>query len=278
MRGILRAFAGMKIRSLKRKSHKTSLMILEAIGDFLDAELDSSEKNWIDKIESVRNRQNRSTEKITIMDFGFGKTSHLRTPEQIKNGIPIERAVGKLSQKASKSVFWRKLLFTIIRKYKTKNCLEMGTCFGISTSYQAAALKLNQSGQIVTLEGAESLADRACLNFEELGLDNIRLVKGRFQDTLADTLKEIGPLDYAFIDGHHDEKATVEYFEIIIPYMSEKSVLVFDDINWSAGMKRAWKEIISDDRLDVVVDLLKVGICVIDPECDKKQRFRIPLL
>ena len=45
------------------------------------------------------------------------------------------------------------------------------------------------------------------------------------------------------IDGHHDEQATIAYFEKFIPYLSKNSIIVFDDISWSDGMRRAWNTI-----------------------------------
>jgi predicted O-methyltransferase YrrM len=86
----------------------------------------------------------------------------------------------------------------------------LGTCLGISTSYLAAALKLNLAGSVVTLEGAETKARLAAQNFRELGLSNVCTIVGRFQDTLDDVLE---PIKFAFIDGHHEESATLAYFE-----------------------------------------------------------------
>ena len=52
---------------------------------------------------------------------------------------------------------------------------------------------------------------------------------------------------YAFIDVHHDDKATVACFKQILPYIADEAVIVFDDISWSDGMKRAWKKIIENE-------------------------------
>jgi len=154
----------------------------------------------------------------------------------------------------------------------------MGTAVGISAAYQAAALKLNGYGTLVTLEGATSLADIAKKNFQHLGLDTVEVIVGRFQDTLPGVLTDRQPVDYAFIDGHHDEQATLAYFEQILPFLAETSLLVFDDIAWSEGMKRAWKTIAQDRRVGVAVDLGPgLGLCVIDTSVTKRRYFRIPL-
>jgi predicted O-methyltransferase YrrM len=170
------------------------------------------------------------------------------------------------------------LLFRLIRAFKPSVCLEMGTSLGISAAYQAAALELNGYGRIVTLEGEESLVRLARQNFERLGLDRVTVVPGRFQDTLADVAREQAPLDFAFIDGHHDEHATVAYYRQILPHVGPSAVLVFDDISWSPGMGRAWKTIAQDERVGLAVDVSGVGICVVSDSLANQPTLRIPIL
>ena len=63
------------------------------------------------------------------------------------------------------------------------------------------ALSLNKAGKIVTIEGAKTLAKYAEQNIETIGLENVRVVAGRFQDVLGEVLNESRPVDFAFIDG-----------------------------------------------------------------------------
>ena len=154
----------------------------------------------------------------------------------------------------------------------------MGTCLGISASYQATALKLNRSGKIITLEGAESLASLATQNFQMLNLDNVNVVVGPFHNTLDKVLDKYKPIDYMFIDGHHDEKATLDYFEQVYPFLSEKAMLLFDDISWSNGMKRAWAALEVDQRINLSVDLSTIGVCIIDNSIKQKRSFKIPVI
>jgi predicted O-methyltransferase YrrM len=140
----------------------------------------------------------------------------------------------------------------------------MGTALGVSAAYQAAALRLNSHGALVTIEGATSLADIARNNFQQLCLDTVEVVVGRFQDTLTNVLTNRQPVDYVFVDGHHDEQATRAYFEQILPFLAEEALLVFDDITWSEGMRRAWNTLAKDRRVDVTVDLGPVGLRVVD--------------
>jgi predicted O-methyltransferase YrrM len=193
-------------------------------------------------------------------------------------GIVVTRTVGEVCRGASKPYFWSLLLFKLIRKFRPCFCLELGTCLGISTSFQAAALKLNGMGKIVTLEGAKSLASLAERHFQALGLDNANIVIGRFQDTLGEVLNAYKSVDYVFIDGHHDEKATLAYYEQIKPFLSERALLVFDDISWSEGMKGAWKTIMADERVKISVDLRQIGVCIIDSRIDGRKNIMIPMV
>ena len=74
---------------------------------------------------------------------------------------------------------------------------------------------------------------------------------------------KIKPIDYAFIDGHHDEKATISYFEKVMPHLSKNAILVFDDISWSDGMRRAWKHIEKNKLIKISLNLGVVGVCVV---------------
>ena len=141
---------------------------------------------------------------------------------------------------AGKLYFRSLLSFKLVAEFKPLKSIELGTCLGISGAYHASAQMLNESGSLTTLEGAQSLASLAEKNLPQLGSDNTRVVSGRFQDNSDKVLTENKPIDYVFIDGHHDEQATIAYFEKFMPYLSKNSMLVFDDISWSDGMRHAW--------------------------------------
>jgi predicted O-methyltransferase YrrM len=140
----------------------------------------------------------------------------------------------------------------------------MGTSVGISAAYQAAGLELNGWGRLMTLEGAPEIAALARRNLSELGLERIEVREGRFQDILGDAAREHGPLEFVFVDGHHDGEATVGYFGQLKPQLAPGATVIFDDIDWSPGMRRAWREISADDSVAVSADLGEIGIVSID--------------
>ena len=101
---------------------------------------------------------------------------------------------------------------------KPTSAIELGTCVGLSAAYQATALPTGATRTFVTCEGAPELAATAASNLHHLGIDWARVVPGRFDDTVPGLAAELAPLHYAFIDGHHDEAATVRYFDVLRPH------------------------------------------------------------
>lgn len=253
-------------------------MLARALRGALDDRLSGEEQRWVDQIERLRAELDGCAEEISMTDYGAGGSEEARTEAEMEQGKVVMRKVGDLSRCASKPYFWALVLFKLVREFGPTVCLELGTFLGISGAYQGAALKLSGKGKLITLEGSESFAGRAEEHFGRLGLDNVNVVVGRFQDTLGAVLEREQPIDFAFIDGHHDEKATLGYFDRIEPYLSRKAVVVFDDISWSDGMKRAWAALEKHDRIRVSVNLREVGIGIVDDEIERKRSLDAPLI
>ncbi len=252
--------------------------LANVIIETLENKISSEEKTCINKIEHLRKELEASSKEMTIMDYGKRSPDSDLTPQQMYQGKVITKTIGDVCRTNSKSIFWSLLLFKLIREYRPSVCLELGTSLGISAAYQAAALELNKNGELVTLEGSESLASLAIENFNKLSLKRVFVRLGRFQDILDDVLAELGNVDYAFIDGHHDGDATLEYFEKIIPFLSEFALIVFDDISWSKGMKEAWRKIFKYKSVKVSVDFGNLGIIVLSNSIEKKRRYNFYLI
>jgi predicted O-methyltransferase YrrM len=221
----------------------------------------AAEQAWIDRIESLRASYLACDDLLEVEDFGSGRVAMAQANHATK------RTLGSMTR-SSKPPRWAYLLFRLVREFQPQACVELGACVGISAAYQAAALELNgQHGRLVTLEGAGVLAARSTLTMESLGLESRATVRvGRFSETLAPTLADLSPVDWVFLDGHHDEKATLDYMEQILPSLASEAILIFDDINWSDGMRRAWKKVVADPRFALTVDLRSVGLAVVSGE------------
>jgi len=169
-------------------------------------------------------------------------------------------------------------MFKLIRELQPEMCLELGTCLGISASFQSTALQLNGHGRLTTLEASSSRVALARQNLDRLGVENVEIVQGWFTDTLPGVLESVPPIEFAFVDGHHDEHATQDYFHRIAPHtVPGRTIMVFDDIAWSDGMSRAWRAIANDPYVRVAVDLFKIGVCLIGEPAGEKCYYRIAL-
>lgn len=273
--GILRKRALRTIAGMRESGDETVRRLAAALDAAARGAADEAESAWIDRIEAMRANLDASAEPISMIDYGAGTQG---PKGEAGEGRVVTRTVGDICRKASKSRFWSFLLLRLIREFRPTACLELGTCLGVSAAYEGAALSLNGRGRLVTLEGDGTLAAIARENFRSLGLDAVTAVTGRFQDTLEAVLAGLKPIDYAFIDGHHDEEATIRYFEAIAPVCADRAVLVFDDISWSAGMERAWRTIAADRRVGAAVDLRQVGVALLCERPGRPRVWNMPLL
>ena len=244
---------------LQSRQDPESQTFFDVFGAVRAHRLSLEENAWFQKIEDFRQELSRSVPP-TYSTVSGPDGSELTPGQRSPSGeAPIEDlAVGG----SSVSGKWAMVLFLLIRAFKPRTCLELGTCIGVSALFQAAALRLNGAGRLVTLEGSAFRARIARENFARLGLDQIELVTGQFEDTLLPILKQRKPIDFAFIDGNHTEEATIGYYEQIEPYLADKAILVFDDICWSDGMRRVWKRIVRNPSVVRSFDLDRFGVCL----------------
>ncbi|TLD81377.1 class I SAM-dependent methyltransferase [Helicobacter sp. MIT 11-5569] len=193
----------------------------------------------VEIVESRREVLKNTEAQIEVVDYGAGSPQDKRTKEEMEKGVVCEVSLHNLAKIGVKKEKAREI-FEIFKALKPKVILELGTCCGFSSSYMSY---FAQDSKIYTIEGSKSVAEIAKENHREFGLKNIEVSVGRFDSVLPNLLDKIKPIDFAFIDGHHDKKATLAYFKQISPFMCRGGVMLFDDIAWSVGMQEAWVEI-----------------------------------
>jgi predicted O-methyltransferase YrrM len=265
-----------ELERLARSPDPAARRMAAAIKAVVHDDLDSDEREWAVRIEALRARLLASTENVTIVDYGAGDPG-LGLREEALGGRQELRRVADICRDAATPPAWGRLLLKIVREFQPERCLELGTSLGVTAMYQSAALDLNGSGQLVSLEGAQGLVEIAQRNLAELALERTSIIAGRFQATLGGVLISHAPLDYAFIDGHHDGDATIAYFERLLPIASDGAVVVFDDIAWSSEMRDAWRTIAAHLSVRLAIDLFKMGICVLGPARADTGIFRIAI-
>jgi predicted O-methyltransferase YrrM len=260
---------------LTAHKHPKLKAIGEALHEAITETVPAQEQKLVDDIENRRSVLLNSDKKIAVVDYGVDAPGSTRTREEMRKGVPSTRLVASLC-KASMSQFWSVILFKLIRKLEPMSCVELGSCVGISASYQAAALKLNGKGRLLTLEGSPETADIARETLKSLTHLHATVITGPFHETLVGALASAKPIDFFLNDGHHDHDAVIQYFNEALPNLAPEAVIVFDDISWSPGMRKAWSEIEDDPRVAASIDLQRIGIVVTGNKPAAKEKFRIP--
>ena len=201
--------------------------------------------------------ENKNT--IEVTDFGAGS-------RVFKSNT---REIAKIAQTAGITPKNAELLFRIVRYFQPKSILEIGTSLGLATS----ALSLgNSNAKIITLEGCPNTQKQAQIQLQgqNSNFQNVEFVNTEF----SSYFKVIHPSPIThhliYFDGNHSKKATLDYFEALLPTISNDSVWIFDDIHWSADMEEAWEIIKNHPKVSVTIDTFQWGIVFFRIEQEKE--------
>lgn len=172
--------------------------------------------------------------------------------------------VRDICKKATSTKKWCQFLYHLAQSTKSSNVLEIGTNLGVSGSYILEALKRN-GGKLTTMEGLPQLCEISARQFSTIvPQSNFEIVEGLYDYTFPGIIEKNEKFDLMFIDGNHKKDSTLEYFNSLKSIMGEKAVFVFDDINWSEGMKEAWEVIRKDNDVNFSIDMYEQGIAIVD--------------
>ena len=212
-------------------------------------------------IEAQRKKLLNDDSLVNVTDLGAG--SHLN-----KNRT---KKVRQIAKNALKSPSLAQLIYRLAKDNDPKNIVELGTCLGITTAYLSKACP---DADIITVEGCPETAKVAYNNFRQLDLENVELRVGNFDQLLPEIIAEQAQLDFVYVDGNHRKDATINYFNWCLPKVHEGTLLIFDDIYWSEGMKEAWEEIKANPQVTVTIDLFWIGL-VFFKKGQAKEHFKI---
>jgi predicted O-methyltransferase YrrM len=194
---------------------------------------------------------------IEVTDFGAGSRVFKSNKRQISK---IAKTAG-ISSKRSK------LLFRVVNYFQPTTILEIGTSLGLATS----ALSLgNKNAQLTTLEGCSSTMAIAKNQCQLQGLNNIEFKNIKFEDYLKNHQLSIINYQLIYFDGNHSKKATLDYFEQLLPTITNETVWIFDDIHWSKDMEKAWEIIKNHPQVKVTIDTFQWGFVFFREEQEKE--------
>lgn len=212
-------------------------------------------------LENYRKSLLKNKNFIEVTDFGAGSKVFNSNRRQISE---IAKTAGISSKRAE-------LLFRVTHYFQPETILEIGTSLGLAT----AALALgNLKAKVITLEGCPNTANIAKNQLNEFDCKNVESVISEFENYLQDLnlrLKtETENFDLIYFDGNHSKKATLAYFELLLPIIDNDSVWIFDDIHWSEEMEEAWEIIKKHPRVKVTIDTFQWGFVFFRREQEKE--------
>lgn len=213
-------------------------------------------------VEGMRKRLKKDQHRLSVADYGAGSSV---------NNAP-ERKIADIARHAAKSPKLGQLLFRCANYFQPDTIIELGTSLGVSGAYLALGAP---HARVYTLEGAAAVANAARANFKSLHLNNISVVDGRFDQQLPGVLQQTGAPGMVYIDGNHQFQPTLDYFHLVRDNHHNNTVIIFDDIHWSAGMEAAWEKIKQDSAVTCTIDLFFVGLVFFRQEIKTPGHFRI---
>nr|MBP8157489.1 class I SAM-dependent methyltransferase [Flavobacterium sp.] len=145
----------------------------------------------------------------------------------------------------------------ITNYFQPMTILEIGTSLGLATSALALG---NPKASITTLEGCPNTMAMAKNQLQLFNFKNVDLVVTEFKSYLNNCQLKTENCQLIYFDGNHSQKATLEYFELLLPIITNDSVWIFDDIHWSPEMEGAWEIIKKHPKVTVTIDTFQWGL------------------
>ena len=216
-------------------------------------------------IERRREMLTRCEDQIEVTDYGSGGSP---------SGTVVSRRVCDIARRHLERPEIAQMLFRLVHfigqhEKRPLEILELGTSLGITTAYLASADSRNR---VLTMEGSDAVLQVAQGVWRALKLENIEWRQGNIDDTLSKCARE--EIDVAYIDANHTYEATMRYALFLLPRLTEKGVIVIDDIYYSEEMERAWEELKQDSRVTTSIDMYHVGLLFVDPHY-LKRHYRV---
>lgn len=210
-----------------------------------------------DKIDRIYKHLRSDPTILRLQESGAGSVlgdDQTRRVRQIVSGTSVSPKYGRL-------------LSRLVHSIKPSTIIELGTGAGISTMYMAIAC---DHCKVYSIEGNPEIAGLAERNIISLNLTNTEIFAGSFSEILPGLLQNVQHPLLIFIDGDHRGQQLMRYFETMLPYTDENTILVLDDIRWSVSMEVAWKEIIKRPEVSVSIDLFRMGILFLKKNIHKQ--------
>nr|WP_315166879.1 class I SAM-dependent methyltransferase [uncultured Flavobacterium sp.] len=202
-------------------------------------------------LKKYRNSLLANNKTIEVTDFGAGS-------KVFKSNT---RVISKIAKTAGISPKRAELLFRITHYFQPDTILEIGTSLGLATSaLSLGSRSVGIKAKIITLEGCPETAKLAQLQFQKFNFNTIRSEITEFSTYLQNCTLNTEHFSLIYFDGNHSKKATLDYFELLLPTITNETVWIFDDIHWSPEMEEAWEIIKKHPKVTVTIDTFQWGL------------------
>lgn len=198
-------------------------------------------------LKNYRNSLLENKNTIDVTDFGAGSKVFKSNTRQIAK---IAKTAGITQKRAE-------LLFRITNYFQPTSVLEIGTSLGLATSALALG---NTKASITTLEGCPNTMAIAKIQLQKFNLNNVKSIETEFSDYLKTQDPKPRTQDLIYFDGNHQKQATLEYFELLLPTVTNETLWIFDDIHWSKEMEDTWEIIKNHPKVTVTIDTFQWGL------------------
>ena len=210
-----------------------------------------------DQIERNRRKLRRDRQLISVTDW--------------KSLSASRKSISEIAKKSVSRPVFSAFLYRLGRHLHASQVLETGTSVGINTLYLA---KNPYALSVQTLEANTELVAFAGNLFKEMGASKINILTGLLEDNFDAALKE--KPDFIFLDAHHTYEASKSCVDSILTHCPRVKCIVIHDIYWSQGMTQFWKEIVSDEQINLTIDLFEGGLILPNVPMRKQHfHFRI---
>ena len=202
-------------------------------------------------LKKYRNSLLANNNTIEVTDFGAGS-------KVFKSNT---RVISKIAKTAGISPKRAELLFRITNYLQPDTILEIGTSLGLATSaLSLGSRSVGIKAKIITLEGCPETAKQAQLQFQKFNFNTIRSEITEFSTYLQNCTLNTEHFSLIYFDGNHSKKATLNYFDLLLPTITNETVWIFDDIHWSPEMEEAWEIIKKHPKVTVTIDTFQWGL------------------
>lgn len=158
------------------------------------------------------------------------------------------------------SSFGRKgrLLTTVVRMRRPTSILELGTAFGMSAAFLAAAAP---DARIVSLEPSPLHVAVARELLEAADATNVEVLELTSEAGVEAVRERLSDIELLFHDARHSREAYVEDFDLYEPLLAAGAMVVYDDIDWKPRVGddprtyEGWTEVRTRSRVRTAVDV-----------------------